>query len=282
MPQDGIRGLLLEMKAGGLALTSEAEERSGVEALWARHTNGDPDARNELIVHYAPMVKFVASRVASGLPQSVEHADLVSYGVFGLIDAISKFEPEMGNRFETYAIPRVKGAMLDALRSNDWVPRSVRSKAREVENALSALETRFGRAPTEDEVAEELELSVPQLHDRLSKISSLGIVALDEVLAGDRGDAFTVGDTLADGGPGPTSALESSEMRQRLASAINIMGDRDKLVLTLYYYEGLTLSEIGGVLKVTESRVCQIHTKAVLHLRSRLAAEDRERRANQV
>lgn len=249
-----------------------------LQDLWSNY-KADPTshARDVLIVHYSPLVKYVAGRVAVGLPQNVEQSDLVSYGMFGLIDAIDKFEPERGFKFETYAISRIKGAILDELRSIDWVPRSVRAKARSLEKAYAKLEGELHRAPTDEELAEELDLSEAQLAQLLSQISFVGMAALDEMLAGgDRGESITLGDTIADSGRGPVTVYEAEETRQLLAETINRMPERERLVLTLYYYEALTLAEIGEVLSVTESRVCQIHTKAVLQLRSRIAAAERE------
>jgi len=247
--------------------------------LWTRYKrDGGAKARDTLIMHYAPLVKYVASRVAVGLPQSVEQADLVSYGMFGLIDAIDKFEPGRGFKFETYAISRIKGAILDELRSIDWVPRSVRAKARSIERAYAKLEATHHRAPTDEEVAEELGWTDNQFQQSLSQISTVGLAALDEILVvgGDRGETITLADTIADGGHGPMGAFEVAEVRQLLAQAINVMPEREKIVLTLYYYENLTLQDIGKVLGVTESRVCQIHTKAVLQLRNKLASLQRE------
>jgi RNA polymerase sigma factor for flagellar operon FliA len=255
-----------------------ADAAADVERLWASYKEGSGrDVRDQLILHYSPLVKYVAGRVAVGLPQNVEQADLVSYGIFGLIDAIDKFDPERGFKFETYAIARIKGAILDELRSIDWVPRSVRAKARAIEKAYGKLEGQLHRTPSDDELARELEMSDDQLQSTLNQISFIGLVALDEMLSGgDRGDSMTLGDTVADSGQGPVAAYEVEEMRHILADAINRMPEREKIVLTLYYYEGLTLAEIGQVLGVTESRVCQIHTKSVLQLRSRLAASERE------
>lgn len=250
-----------------------------LEQLWAQYKgDGRQELRDRLILHYAPLVKYVAGRVAVGLPQNVEQSDLVSYGIFGLIDAIDKFDPERGFKFETYAISRIKGAILDELRSIDWVPRSVRAKARGIEKAYAKLEGELHRTPTDEELAHELEFSDDQLQATLAQISFVGLVALDEMLSvgGERGDGITLGDTIADARQGPVAAFEVEEMRELLAQAINRMPEREKTVVTLYYYEGLTLAEIGEILGVTESRVCQIHTKAVLQLRSRMAAADRE------
>jgi RNA polymerase sigma factor for flagellar operon FliA len=228
-------------------------------------------------VHYSPLVKYVAGRVAVGLPQNVDQADLVSYGIFGLIDAIEKFDLERGYKFETYAIARIKGAIIDELRSIDWVPRSVRTKARSLEKAYAKLEAQHHRTPSDAELADEMGISDAQLQTTFSQISFIGLVALDEMLGGERGsDSMTLGDTIPDATDGPMAAYEVEEMRQILAQAINDMPEREKIVLTLYYYEGLTLAEIGEVLGVTESRVCQIHTKSVIHLRSKLAAGERE------
>ncbi len=233
------------------------------------------EARDRLILHYSPLVKYVAGRVGAGLPQNVEQADLVSYGIFGLIDAIEKFDPARGFKFETYAISRIKGAILDGLRSIDWVPRSVRTRGRDVERAFSKLEAQLHRSPTERELAEELGYTESQLHQVLGQLSLTGVAALDEML-GDRGDSTTLADTIPDQADGPMAMLEQRELRSQLAAAIDRMPEREKVVLSLYYFESFTLAQIGEVLGVTESRVSQIHTKSVLQLRSRLQAAQRE------
>lgn len=255
-----------------------SQDASETDRLWADFkVSRSRELRDKLIIQYSPLVKYVAGRVGVGLPRNVEQSDLVSFGVFGLIDAIEKFDPERGYKFETYAIARIKGAILDELRSIDWVPRSVRSKARTLERAIGKLEAEHHRAPTDDEVAAEMGVTQQQLQTTLSQISFVGVAALDEMLAGgERGESVTLGDTVADTNAGPMGVYEVEEMRQILAESINRMPEREKIVLTLYYYEGLTLAEIGRVLGVTESRVCQIHTKAVLQLRSRITATERE------
>ncbi len=248
-----------------------------LQALWDEFkATGSPRARERLILHYAPLVKYVASRVATGLPASVEQADLVSYGMFGLIDALEKFEPARGNKFETYAIPRIKGAIIDELRAMDWVPRSVRFKAREIEKAYQDLETMLKRTPTEREIADRLGVSVAELHDIVNQVSFVSVLALDELLAvgNDRGERVSLLDTLADRTGDPTLGLEGQETRGLLAAAINSLSEREKIVVTLYYFEGLTLAEIGEILGVTESRVFQIHTKAVGQLRSQLVERE--------
>ncbi len=250
------------------------EEQRVIARLWAEYkTSESQSARDGLIVHYSPLVKYVAGRVSAGLPHSIEQADLVSYGIFGLIDAIDRFDPGRNIKFETYAIARIKGAIIDELRSIDWVPRSVRSKAKAVEKAYTKLEASLLRTPTDAEVAQEMGISERELHNVFQQVSFVGLIALDEMLSvgGERGESTTLGDTIADKGEGPVAAFEVEETKEVLADAINRLADREKIVLTLYYYEGLTLAEIGDVLGVTESRVCQIHSKAVLQLRSRLS-----------
>jgi RNA polymerase sigma factor for flagellar operon FliA len=254
-------------------------ESSGIDKLWADFkSTGTLDTRNRLVVHFSPLVKYVAGRLSAGLPHTIEQADLVSYGMFGLMDAIEKFDPGRGNKFETYAMSRIRGSIIDELRSVDWVPRSLRAKARTVEKAFTKLEHELLRNPTDAEVAAELGTSEADLHDVYGQISFFGLVALEETLSvgADRGESVTLGDTIPDPGIGPVGAFEVQETKQILAAAINRLPEREKIVLTLYYYEGLTLGQIGDVLGITESRVCQIHTKAVIQLRGKLAEPQRE------
>lgn len=253
--------------------TDTSLEPSIIDQLWVRLKDDTTDeaAREGLILHYSALVKFVAGRVGSGLPRMVDQNDLVSYGIFGLIDAIDKFEPERGFKFETYAIPRIRGAILDELRALDWVPRSVRSRAREIERNIVDLEHKLGRTPTDEEIANAMDVPVGQLRDHLGEISTTGFVALDESPGGPAQEGASLGERLPDPrGISPEAAFADVENKRILADAINRLPERERLVLTLYYYEGLTLNEIGGVLGVTESRVCQIHTKSVMSLRNRL------------
>jgi RNA polymerase sigma factor FliA len=256
--------------------TSTPGDRSQVApeliSLWETYkSTGSMSAREALILHYSPLVKYVASRVATGLPATVEQADLASYGMFGLIDAIERFDLTREIKFETYAIPRIRGAIIDELRALDWVPRSVRFKARELEKAYAEIEAREKRAPTDKEVAAHLGTGVEELHDIINQVSFVSVMALDEMISSEKGEGVSLADTLADlSGTDPGLGLEANEMRAMLSGAINQLSDREKLVVVLYYFEGLTLAEIGEVLGVTESRVCQIHTKAVGQLRVKL------------
>jgi RNA polymerase sigma factor for flagellar operon FliA len=257
----------------------EADEKSAAEAalreLWQQYKkSGETALRERLILHYSPLVKYVAGRVGVGLPPNIEQADLVSYGIFGLIDAIDKFDLDRAIKFETYAISRIRGAIIDELRAIDWIPRSVRYKAREVEKAYARLEGELHRTPSEGEVAAEMGIKLDDLHAIFSQVSFVNVVALDELLSvgGEKGDKLSLVDTLEDTrAEDPVLAFESEETKYLLAKAINTLPEREKIVVTLYYYEGLTLAEIGQVLGVTESRICQMHTKAVLQLRGKLA-----------
>lgn len=238
-----------------------------LDELWRRYkAEGTRRQRDRLIVHYAAVVKYVAGRVAAGLPRNVEMGDLVSSGMFGLIEAVERFEPERGFKFETFAISRIRGAMTDEMRAMDWVPRSVRTKARKIEEASARLQAKLGRSPNDEELAQSLRWTEDQLHRSLSKISSAGLVALDD-LGGPGGDG-----ELTDESRSPAKHLDIMSDRELLAEAISAAGERERHVLGLYYFEGLTLAQIGDVLGVTESRVCQIHAKAMLGLRSRFHA----------
>ena len=244
--------------------------------LWREFKrSGDRALRDRLILTYAPLVKYVAGRLGSGLPAHVDEGDLVSYGLLGLIGAIERYDPDRDVKFETYAIARIKGSIIDELRSMDWVPRSVRSRARDIERAIAELEAKLGRAPTDEEIAAKLGLSQEELDDSLSEISRSSIAALDELwtVSSSGGDQIALIDTIEDTtGPEPQAALAQTELKEALGEAISRLPEREKLVVTLYYYEELTLREIGEVLGVTESRVSQLHTKAILRLRARFSA----------
>jgi len=242
--------------------------------LWRRYKQGgDASARERLVVAYSPMVKFVAGRLGAGLPSHVDDADLISYGLMGLIGAIERFEPERGIKFETFAMTRIRGAIIDELRSLDWVPRSVRSRAREIEAAQSKLEHQLQRAPSEAELAAQLNLTEEELRSSLLEIANSSVYALDELwtVSDSSGDSVSLLDTISDPrADDPQEALAGGEIKDRLTEAVASLPEREQLVVALYYYEGLTLREIGEVLGVTESRVSQLHTKAVMRLKSAL------------
>ena len=245
--------------------------------LWRRYkATAYERARERLVVAYSPLVKYVAGRMSSGLPAHVDEADLISYGLTGLISAIERFDLSREIKFETYAITRIRGSIIDELRTLDWVPRSVRARARDIERANQKLESKLQRAPTDDEMAIELGVGVEEFQDALLQISHSTIVALDELwnVSDSGGDSVSLLDTLPDRtAPDPQALVDQGELRDRIADAIAALPEREKLVIALYYYENLTLREIGEVLGVTESRVSQLHTKAVLRLRSKLGSE---------
>jgi len=249
-----------------------------LRGLWQRYKeDGDERARERLVVAYSPLVKFIAGRMASGLPSHVEESDLISYGLLGLIGAIERFDPDREIKFETFAVARVKGAIIDELRSLDWVPRSVRARARDVEKANAELEAELQRAPTDDEMAAKLHITTQEFNDSLLEIANSSVLALDDLWTfadpEGSGGAISVLDTIHDpNAVDPETEAHASELKDRLADAIESLPERERLVIALYYYENLTLREIGEVLGVTESRVSQLHTKAVLALRSRFAA----------
>jgi len=244
-------------------------------SLWQEYRRSkEQELRDRLILTYAPLVKFVAGRVGASLPAHVDEQDLVSYGLLGLIGAIERFDPGREIKFETYAIARIKGQIIDELRAMDWVPRSVRARARDIERAIAELEKKLERAPTDEEISKELGLSEDELNESLTDISRSSIAALDELwtISSSGGDQVALIDTIEDTeAPLPQAALDETETREALAESIAALPEREKIVITLYYYEELTLREIGDVLGVTESRVSQLHTKAILRLRSRLA-----------
>jgi len=242
----------------------DTEIEGTVDQLWHSYkTTGDKDARDRLVLQYSPLVKYVAGRVRSGLPASVDQNDLVSDGVIGLMDAIDKFDTDRGLQFQTYAVPRIRGAIVDGLRASDWVPRSVREKIRDINNATTTLELLLERTPTDAEVAAELDISVKELRKAYSKISYTNMVSIDEMGFGDDSTPQAATDHL----PHATDDIPAGFL-----AAVRELPERDQVVVALYYWEGLTLAEIGQVLEVTESRVSQLHSRATMTLRRKLAA----------
>ena len=237
--------------------------------LWDEYRKtGSGAAKEKLILHYAPIVKYVAGRLMVHIGQSVEFDDLVGYGIFGLIDAIEKFDPAKGVKFETYASFRIRGTIIDNIRRMDWVPRTLRQKNKHVENVIIKLEEELGRSPTDEELAIELGLTPDETIDLLRKSSIHSLVSLDDFLEQNYEKSHV--SLVTKSSDSPEEITEDKERKVKLAEAINNLKDNEKLVITLYYYEGLTLREISSIMKVTESRVSQIHTKAISRLQVKL------------
>jgi RNA polymerase sigma factor for flagellar operon FliA len=261
-----------------LARTSHgAGADDAVRTLWRRWVaERAPADRERLILRYAPLVKYVAGRLSVGISTTVDLGDLISYGIFGLIDAIERYDPERGPRFESYALERIKGTIIDELRAVDWVPRAVREHARAVQTALAELEVRLRRTPTDEELATHMEITVLRLRKLLDEISLTSLIALDELFVDSDGRHRALAETLHDPhAVDPQRRVEHRELRVALAAAIDKLSERDRTVIVLYYLEGMTLSQIGDILRVTESRVSQMHTRAVLALRAKLSVSMR-------
>ena len=241
--------------------------------MWKRFKRTkDQGLREEIIKKYLYLVKYVAGRVAIGLPPNVEFNDLVSYGILGLFDAITKYDVSQGNKFETYAVSRIRGSIMDELRKLDWAPRLLRKKAREIDKKCKELEEKYGRLATDDELAAALKMSQGELNSIYSDLNSTTFLSLDEVWQNDDGNKpisrlQTIEDSLV---TNQFNYVHQNEVKELLAESIDQLPEKDKLVIVLYYYENLTLREIGEILDVSESRVCQIHTKVVTRLRSHL------------
>jgi len=242
--------------------------------LWKEYVKTkNPEIRKYFIKKYAPLVKYVAGKVAIGMPHNVEFDDLVSYGNFGLLDAIEKYNPDKEVKFKTYAMTRIRGAVFDELRTIDWIPRSIRQKAKHVEKTIVELENRLGRTVEDEEIAQELELSMDEFHILVSKISGTSLVSLNDIWHGnDESDELSFMETIeSPSNMNPDVMVEREETKDLIIESIKRLPEKEKKVIVLYYYEDLTLKEIGDVLEVTESRVSQLHTKAIMRLRGRLA-----------
>lgn len=243
--------------------------------LWERYKrNKDQNARENLILEYVGLVKYVAGRLSISLPPNVQQDDLISYGIFGLIDAIEKYDLDRNVKFETYAITRIRGSIWDGLRSMDWVPYSVRQKARELEKTFARLENQLGRAATDNEICEILNINKHQFNQLLTESSFSSFLSLEDLwkVDSDGGNSVRIIDIIQDkNATDPVTSVMFEEKKMVLTDAINKLPEREKLIIALYYYEGLTLKEIGKVLGVSESRISQMHTKAVLRLRGRLS-----------
>lgn len=231
----------------------------------------DKRTKEKLILEYAPLIKFIAQKIAVRLPSNIEFDDLVSSGVIGLMDAIDKYDPSRDNKFKTYAEFRIRGAILDELRAQDWVPRSVREKAKQLERVHLRLEQELGRMPTEDEITSALAISKEEYYDLLNQVKSVSILSLDEAGSFNSSDRKSILSLLESCKiPSPIMQLNLKAVKEVVTRAIESLPEKQRLVLSLYYYEDLNLKEIGDVLAVTESRVSQLHTQAILWLRRKL------------
>ena len=232
----------------------------------------NPENREAIILEYAPMIKYVASRIALRLPPHIEVDDLISVGVLGLMDAIGKYDPNRGAKFKTYAEFRVRGAILDELRSMDWVPRSVRQKATSIDAVVQKLQAKLGRPPSDEEVAKEMGVSLDEFFTTLNQTQSIPILSLEDLgIAKESGEQKSLLDCLAGKSDSdPQTQLRLNELKEIIAKAIDTLPEKERLMISLYYYEELTMKEIGEILSITESRVSQIHSKAVFRLRTKL------------
>ena len=249
-------------------LTGKSEQE-----LWVAYKKKkDPRIRDAFVKQYAPLVKYVAGKVAVGMPHSIEFDDLVGFGVFGLFDAIEKFDPEKHVKFKTYAVTRIRGAIFDELRSIDWVPRSVRQKTREIEDTVNRLEASLGRAATDEEIAKEMNMGMEDFQKTMLKISGTSVLSLNDIwYTGDDSDKVPIVDSIeSPHSLNPDVIVEKEAVKKVIVRAIDELPEKEKKVLVLYYYEDLTLKEIGKILEVTESRISQLHTKAIMRLRIKL------------
>jgi RNA polymerase sigma factor for flagellar operon FliA len=242
-------------------------------ALWRKYKESrDPGAREELVATYVSLVRYVAGRLAMGMPSQVELDDLESYGLFGLLEAIDRFDPMRGVKFETYAVTRIRGAIIDALRADTWAP-ALKQKIKQLEETEARLESELGREPSDEEIARQMGMSLTDLHRRRTEVSVAVMLSLDEtVSSSDDGDSLSVADRLEDPtSPNPEAEALFGERKEILVQAIDKLSEKERLVITLFYYEGLTAKEIAAVMKLSVARISQIHSKAILRLRGRLA-----------
>lgn len=234
-----------------------------LDALWLSYQKErNPETREKLVNHYLPLVKLVAGRIAMGLPQYVEREELISNGYFGLLEALERFDPQRGFKFETYAVVRIRGAILDAIRSQDWIPVSVRQKARNYTQVIAELEQQLGRSASDGEIAAAMNMGQQEFNQFIGQLQATTVMPLED---------YTHSDTLADSTESPSEQAEISEVKNTLIQVINKLPEKEKIVVSLYYYEGMTLKEISLILKLSEARISQLHTKAVFRLRGALA-----------
>ena len=240
-----------------------------IESLWQTYKNTkEPAIKEKLILEYSPLVKVVAGRLSIHIGQYVEFEDLISYGIFGLIDAIDKFDFKKGAKFETYASLRIRGEIIDNIRKLDWVPRTLRQKSKQIDKTYSELESEYGREPTYEEIAEKLNISVDEVKDVLQKSVASSLISLDDYV--DPNKDVTIADVVETKSDSPDLSYEKKELKETLINAINQLTEKERKVVTLYYFEELTLKEISSIMEVSESRVSQIHSKAVIKLQNKL------------
>lgn len=231
----------------------------------------DPGVKDEIIIEYAPLIKYIAHKIAARLPANIELDDLISCGVIGLMDAIEKFDPTRDNKFKTYAEFRIRGAILDELRAQDWVPRSIREKAKRVERTYAKLEAKNGRPATDEEMSEELGITQEEFYNLLNQAKSISLLNIDDSVFFNRGDKkLMAGLTKNSKTVNPFNAVAYKNSREKIKEGICSLPEKQRLVLSLYYYEDLNLKEIGQILDVTESRVSQLHTQAIMKLKGKL------------
>lgn len=243
--------------------------------LWIEYKrSGNLKIREELVLKYIPLVKYVVGKMIVNLPKNVEYDDLVEYGIIGLLDAVEKFDLNKEITFKTYAVTRVRGSIYDELRAQDWVPRSVRKLVKEIERAYVELETKFKRMPSEEEVANFLDIPVKKMEEIYAKVDAGNVSSLDDTVYDGNDSTTTLANTVEDKKvENPQVELEKNELRVALIERLEELNEKERMVITLYYYEKLTLKEIGQVLEISESRVSQIHSKAIFKLKSKLIAK---------
>jgi len=242
-----------------------------IEELWVEYKKtNNQKIREKLVEEYAHIVKYIVGRIAINMPPNIEYEDLISYGTIGLLDAIDKYDPEKGVKFNTYAAMRIRGAIFDELRLMDWTPRLIRQKSKVLEDTYSKLENELGRPVNDEEVANALNISLDEFYEMLNEVNGNTIISLSEVWYLDNEDELTIADTIEDESSNPLKEIEKEEVKEILISAIDNLPEKERLVISLYYYDELTLKEIGQVLELTESRVSQLHSKAILRLRGKL------------
>ncbi|MBF8983068.1 FliA/WhiG family RNA polymerase sigma factor [Lutibacter sp. B2] len=236
--------------------------------LWCQYTKTrDKNIKDQLIVEHIDLVKNIAGRLYNNYGKNVEYEDLVSYGIFGLLDAIDKYDPLKNVKFETYAYIRIRGAIIDQLRSLDWIPRSIRQKHKNIEKAYIALENKLGRNPEDGEVAEYLKISLGELNDIFAEISSLSIVSLEEKIMSNANFSIVSDDIDYN----PEECIQREEVKNSLIKGLDALSEREQKIIRLYYYSELTYKEISNILNISESRISQIHTKAIMKLKSKLS-----------